>query len=283
MLLILFILSLMPADTLQTVIVESSVKLFSAIVSISSTVDRNILVVDQDRHTVTMVNSRNEFVGKAGGQGWGNESLDLPRDVSTSFLLDLFVVDVNNRRVQRFDKQLHFIRTYDEASLGLTNRFQPIAAGHSSQGDIFILDDDGKKILKLNARGLVEREFGTQRESPRPLRDPKDLAVSLENQVFVLDQSDVLVFDVYGNYMKTISLEKGLQWKTIAAGDGILAVTSSQKILLISAESGEQASIIPSSFIGAKVDEPFSDVTLRTDQLIIATTTTLFRCTFPMP
>lgn len=269
------------SDSTINVIVESSEQLFRSGISLSQTTDGKIFVVDQSNNSLNEISPNNTIARTIGGKGWGNYEFDLPSDVASSFLLDVFVVDKNNRRIQRYDKQLNIVQTYDETMFtDLTGRFQPRASALSSQGDLFIVEDDGKRIIKSTLRGKVEREFGLFNEGKGALSEPKDIAVSFTNEIFVLDKQTIKIYDIFGNYLRTIPLSKEEHWKSINLSDELVIVVSSSHIEIISSDLQERRTIVPSSIIGASMTTkaPFVDALFLQNTLIILTETTIYRC-----
>ncbi len=271
---------LLLSDSTAAVVVESSQQLFGTAVSCSSSPDGMLYVVDQKNNVVHQISPSNAIVRTIGGKGWGNTEFDLPLDVSSSFLLDHFIVDGNNQRIQRFDKQFNFLQTYDESSITqIKERFKPRACAVSSLGDLYVIEQDGNRVIKISPRGVYEREFGTFKEGKGALVEPKDIAVTMNDEIVVLDNECVIVFDRFGNFLRKISLSGNDEWRTITVSDNILCVVSPQRISMINLESTEQRTIIPQSILGAVITEPFTDVSIQNSTLIILTPTTLYRCT----
>ncbi|MEW5797770.1 MAG: NHL repeat-containing protein [Bacteroidota bacterium] len=215
-----------------------------------------------------------------GGHGVGNYEFDTPTDVSSSFLLDVYVTDFNNRRIQRFDKNLNYIQTYDETTLsGEIKGFQPRACALSSQGDLFIIDMDGNRILKLDTRGRFAGEFGTYKDGAGMVTEPKDIAVSSSDEIFVLDKSKIIVYDRFGNYLRTISLP-ATEWKNIHASDQMLVATAPDQIFLRSLADEKQTTLTRSNITGISSNEQFVDAVFMKDKLILLTVTTLYYCSF---
>ena len=137
---------------------------------------------------------------KIGGYGWSQSAFDFPVDVYAD-ALKIFVVDKNNHRIQRFDKNLNFnfaISTRNSDSE--EERFgYPLSAVMSNQGDVFILDSENKRILKFDIFGSFIQNFGGYDYGSNALEDPKQLAVSMQNNIFVIDKNKILIFDQYGN------------------------------------------------------------------------------------
>jgi hypothetical protein len=270
------------SDSGATVVVQSAGHLFESAVCISSSPDGTLYVVDQKKNSVNHVTASNMLVRMVGGKGWGNTEFDFPTDVSSSFLLDIVAVDRNNRRIQRFDKQFNFVRSYDEESIPqLNGRFKPIACTFSSLGDLFVIEQDGNRIVKISARGVYEREFGTYREGNGSLIDPRDITVTANDEILVLDKSTVVLFDRFGNYIRTITLPGKNEWRTISVTGDNLCIVSPSEIRIFNLVTFGQQTIVPQSFLGAIVNEPFSDAVIQNSMLVVLTPTTLYRCSFP--
>lgn len=270
------------SDSTPTVIVESSQQLFQSAFCLSSAPDGRLFVLDQKKHSVYEISSGDTISRTIGGQGWGNYEFDVPTDVSSSFLLDVYVVDRNNKRIQRFDKQLNYLQTFDERTFQqIDGRFQPHSCALSSQGDLFIVERDGNRILKLTPRGSIEREFGTYKEGKGALTNPRDIDVSAKGEVVVLDRSSIVVFDLYGNFLRRIALSDTDDWKSVHVSPQVTLAVSPSKIVIIYSDSDSSSIIVPSFIIGATILEPFADALIQNDTLIIITATTLYRCSIP--
>lgn len=269
-------------DSILTVVVHSSEKLFETATSCSSSPDGMLYVADQKKNVVYQVSSSFSIRQQVGGKGWGTTEFDLPVDIASSFLLDIFVVDENNYRVQRFDKQFNFIRTYDESSIPqLSGRFKPQSCAYSFFGDLFVIEQDGNRIIKIMQRGTYEREFGTYKDGKGALSDPRDIAIAPNDEIAVLDKESIKVYDRFGNYLRRIALPEKNDWKSISISENIICIVSSSKIMLINMSTFEQRSISAQSFIGTSVNEPFSDAVIQNSALVVLTQTTIYRCLFP--
>lgn len=273
---------LLTSDSAATIVVHSSQQLFESAVCCSSAPDGMLYVADQKKNSIHQVSVSNSIVRTVGGKGWGNTEFDFPADVASSFLLDVFVVDRNNYRIQRFDKQFNFLRSYDEESIPqLTGRFKPRACAFSSLGELYVIEQDGNRIVTISQRGVFEREFGTYKDGKGTLTDPQDISITMNDEIAVLDKGSVVMFDRFGNYLRRIALPDTIEWKTISSSENILSVVSPKKIMLIDLLTFEQRWIDRSSIMGAVVTEPFVDSMIQNSNLVIITPTMIYRAMFP--
>lgn len=275
--LFLFLFFTQPDSTAQAVVV-SSAELFSSAVCLSVTPNGNILAIDQKKNSLSQISEKGIVTKSFDGSGWGNYEFDNPVDVSSSFLLDVYVTDFNNRRIQRYDKNLNYVQTYDESTLPAeVGRFQPRACVLSSQGDLFVVEIDGRRILKINNRTQLLKEFGTYKDGAGKITEPHDIAISQSDEIFVLDQSNIIAYDLFGNYVRTIHLPKA-DWMNIQVSERTLLATASDQIFIRSLDTDEQTTITHASIVGLPSKEPFVDAIIQEQKLIVVTSTVLYYC-----
>jgi hypothetical protein len=272
----LFLFLTLQDSTAQAVVI-STAESFQSAVGFSLTPNGDAFVIDQKKNLLIQISEKGTTIKSLGGSGWGNYEFDNPTDVSSSFLLDVYVTDFNNRRIQRFDKNLNYIVTYDEQTLPDIGRFQPRACALSKQGDLFVVEVDGKRILKINKRNQLVREFGTYKDGAGMISDPKDIAVSQSDEVFVLDQSKIIKYDIFGNYIYTITLPEA-EWQNIQVAERMLCATASDSIFILSFDSDTRTILTRSSFIGIPLEEQFVDASFLGNQLIVLTASSLLYC-----
>lgn len=239
----------------------------------------NIFLLDEKMNLIQQYTANGTIIRSTGGHGVGNYEFDNPTDVSSSFLLDIYVADFNNRRIQRFDKNLNYIQTYDQATLsGEVGGFQPRACALSTQGEMFVIDTDGNRILKIDARGRYEKEFGTFKDGAGTVAEPKDIAVSAANDVYLLDKSRIIAYDHFGNYLKTITLPAA-DWKSIQISSTALTATAHDRIFIRYLDSDAQTTITRLSIVGVSSGESFVDAVLQGNHLTLLTSISLYYCT----
>jgi DNA-binding beta-propeller fold protein YncE len=149
------------------------------------------------------------FIKEAGGFGWNDNSFDDPVDIFAT-PLNIFVSDKNNHRIQQYDKDLNYIsRLITRESRNPDEVFgYPLSCAASSQGDLYILDSENNRIIKFDLFGNFIQNFGGYDAGEFSLEEPKKLAVSPVNLIYVLDKSRIIVFDQYGNGVSIIPLQE---------------------------------------------------------------------------
>lgn len=267
-----------PIDSSTTAVVESWVNSFQSTICFSTTSNGKLFVVDQKSQSLQQLTQNGKTEKTIGGKGWGNYEFDGPTDVSSSFLLNIYVTDYNNRRIQQYDAQLNYIQTIDENSLSSDiGRFYPRACALSSLGDLFVVEIDGKRILKLNKRYQLEQEFGTFKDGAGALSEPKDIAISASDEIFVLDGTKIIVYDIFGNYLRAIKLPEG-EWKSVQVSGNIVIATASRSIAVFSFDGTEQRVFKHDSIVGISSTDEFVDSLISDEKLIILSPSTLYFC-----
>lgn len=170
----------------------------------------NIFVSDTGNDRVIKCDREGTFLAEVGGFGWDDGEFNRPAYIATDNGLNVYVVDAQNKRIQRFDHNLNFVSTIEikeEGGLLEFGLLEGIAL--TSFGEIIVSDIETDVLIKLDGFFEYERSFGGSGEI---LRDPFGISVSPDGEVYVADsQNDrVVVFDSFGNVVRSFG-EKRLK------------------------------------------------------------------------
>jgi hypothetical protein len=149
------------------------------------------------------------------------------------------VADKNNHRIQRFDKNLNYIFQIitRESEIEEEQFGYPLSAVMSNQGDVFILDSENSRIVKFDIFGNFIQNFGSYDYGDYALQEPLQLAVSPQNNIFVIDGNEIIIFDQYGNGVgKALGKEN---FKSIRIIYEWMIVTTGNKIFIANLEAPE--------------------------------------------
>ena len=193
----------------QTYIYQGSIGNFRNASAFSITSASILYVTDQGSDEVYKLDTLGNKLKDTGGYGWTESTFDHPSDVFAT-PLNVYVCDKNNHRIERFDKNLNFIsQLYTRESQNPDERFGfPLSCVTSNQGDMYILDSENKRVIKFNSFGNFVQNFGGFDAGIYSLNNPKKLAVSPDNNIYVLDDKKLVIFDQYGNGIKIIPLDE---------------------------------------------------------------------------
>lgn len=225
---IIFIL-ISTANFSQTLIFDYAFGKFQTASSVHLNSAGFIYVTDAGSNVLYKYDTLGTYIDETGGYGWKEETFDNPVDVFAT-TLNIFVCDKNNHRVQSFDKDLNFISQLSTRES--ENRDQqfgyPSACEVSTMGDLFVLDSENKRIIKFDLFGNFIQNFGGLDAGNFTLNNPSDLALSPSNNTFVVDDSDIVVFDNYGNGLAVI--KTGLKLKGLKINFYFLTANTGDEI-----------------------------------------------------
>jgi hypothetical protein len=199
-----------------------------------------IYVSDISTDEITVLDTLGNLLKNIGGYGWRQSAFDKPADIFAD-ALKVYVADKNNHRIQRFDKNLNFnFQILTRQSEVEQERFgYPLSAVMSNQGDIFILDSENSRIVKFDIFGNFLQNFGGYDYGNYALQKPVQLAVSMQNNIFVVDGNQIIMFDQYGNGTGKISGTE--DFTSIRIIFEWLTVTSKEKIYTANLRSPEMS------------------------------------------
>lgn len=147
--------------------------------------------VDTDDHVVRVLDMDS---GKAlfdiGKRGDGPGEFNLPRDAVVAADGRLFVVDGGNFRIQVFDAQGQFIKTFGAVGRqgGQFSRPKEIAA--DAQGNLYVVDTAFGNFQIFDPEGHLLLDVGVRGSSDGPARFmlPSGIAVDVDGRVYMVDQ-----------------------------------------------------------------------------------------------
>ncbi|MGA7160758.1 MAG: NHL repeat-containing protein [Bacteroidota bacterium] len=250
---------------------------FSNGVSISAASDGNLFVLDEGNNQLLEFTPKGSLVKSIGGRGWGDLEFDSPTDVSVNFALDVYVADYNNRRIQRFDRRMNLVQSINADNIlpALSGVFYPRAMAMSSQGELFVVESDGRRILKFNPSQELEREFGEFNAGAGALVNPRDIAVTPDDKVIVLDEHRIVEFDTYANYLSSFQLDSLVVPLSISVAVNGLLVVDTNRVVLYSLDGVKKLGVARQMIIGNEPIGEFRDAVAIGSRLYILTSHTL--------
>jgi len=211
-----------------------------------------LFVTDDITDEIYQLDTLGNLMESIGGYGWDESAFDDPVDVFAD-PLKVLVADKNNNRVQRFDKNLNFIfQIYTRDNENESERFgYPVSAVTSNLGDVFILDSENKRILKFDPFGKFIQAIGGYDYGSFTLTNPEKLAISMENNIFVVDDGYVFVYDNYGTGLDRFKVDEEINGIRIIFN--WLTLNSKEKIFFTDLRSKEK--IINEAILTGKYDD----------------------------
>ncbi|MCU0343192.1 MAG: NHL repeat-containing protein [Ignavibacterium sp.] len=191
---------------------NKSIGRFNKASSFYITANGLIYIADSGRDEIVLMDTLGNQMRTFGGYGWNQNSFDDPADVFAD-PLNIYVADKNNHAIKRFDKNLNYIYSFftRESEFSQEQFGYPLSCATSNQGDLFLIDSENKRIMKFDIFGNFILNFGGFDAGKYQLSDPTQLAISSSNNIFVIDGSDIIIFDNFGNGTNSISINKSIK------------------------------------------------------------------------
>jgi hypothetical protein len=191
---------------------NKSIGKFNKASSFYITANGLIYIADSGRDEIVLMDTLGNQMRTFGGYGWNQNSFDDPADVFAD-PLNIYVADKNNHAIKRFDKNLNYIYSFftRESEFSQEQFGYPLSCATSNQGDLFLIDSENKRIMKFDIFGNFILNFGGFDAGKYQLSDPSQLAISSSNNIFVIDGSDIIIFDNFGNGTNSISINKSIK------------------------------------------------------------------------
>ena len=142
------------------------------------------------KHRIRVYNAKTgEYLFDIGKRGSGPGELNLPRDVAI-YKDKLYVVDSGNFRIQIFDLEGKFIKSFGEVGKQLGNFARPKEADVDKDGNLYVVDTafgnfqifspEGELLLYVGERGGQDR--------PGQFTLPSGIAVDEDGRIYMVDQ-----------------------------------------------------------------------------------------------
>lgn len=222
----------------QDYALDYSIGNFNSAVSFSINSSGFIYIVDDGDDSLLKLDTLGNQINEIGGRGWGQSTFDNPVDVFAT-TLNVFVCDKQNSRIKFFDKDLNFIsELYTRESDISEERFgYPTSCAVSFMGDLYVLDSENIRVVKFDLFGNFQLNFGGFDAGIYSLRNPKKIVLGYGNSVIVLDDSDLVIFDQFGNGRERINVTK--EFKNINISSSGLILNSENEVYIQTYSEGE--------------------------------------------
>ena len=171
-------------------------------------------------HKVNKFNRQGEVVKSVGKLGTNVEEFQRPFGVRYHNR-QVYVCDSQNSRVQVFDSDLKFVRSFGTRGDGPDQLNYPRDIDFDTQGNMFILDYSKHQVLVFTEDGQYVRHFGQKGQNKSELTDPRGLCVS-GDYVYITELFNrVSVFHTSGKFVHSFGKKEGSDRDELNAPYGI--------------------------------------------------------------
>lgn len=249
---------------------DSQFGAFRSAVALAVSASGECIVIDGGTSELLRFSRDGKLLNRIGGYGWSETEFDHPADVICPNALDVYVADYGNHRIQRYDRYLNFVSSlFLRDNDNPDQRFgYPKGVGMSRIGALFITDGENTRMVKIGTSNSVERVFGGVDAGPGRLVNPSRIRVSGSDLVYVQDNGRIAVFDIFGNYITSISGARGRDLRTFTVGGDELYLLDSCSIRVLDRDGKERTQIELMALLD--VDEcPPVDIAVEGERLYI--------------
>ncbi|HVZ38195.1 MAG TPA: NHL repeat-containing protein [Candidatus Kapabacteria bacterium] len=199
-------------------------------------VQGNIYVVDRTANAVVEFSPAGDSIHAVSGFGNGDLQFDEPVAVCASRGNDVYVADLNNHRIQRFNRTLDYVSTiYTREDPDERKRIgYPRDVVVTRQGDLLVIDGENHRVAKVNVLGQVERSFGDIKAGWGTLVDPQRIEVDESDNIYVLDRGRVVKFDPFGSFVAQFPM----------SANGPLAIAAAQDTMTVTYQHEHDIALI---------------------------------------
>ena len=203
---------------------------FVSAVAFCFDLSNNLYVLDEGQNIVFKFSNEGKLIRTAGGYGWSNVEFDHPKDISSPNDLDIYISDYGNHRIVRIDRNLNFIFELPSPDEQLPSERlfgYPYSIAVDGIGELFIVDKENNRIVKVGTSNEIERTFGGIDAGKGSLYNPSRIRVSERNLVYVQDGNRLVIFDRFGNYSRSIGDGMFHHLRTFCIADSSIYVLDS--------------------------------------------------------
>lgn len=196
------------------------------------TVDDNERVFS-DTATSKFLSEGTRFRLKWGTAGTGDGEFNGPRDIDVDSLGNIYVVDLNNNRVQKFGPTGAYITQWGAFGTGNSQFDVPSGITIDSADNIYVADSGNNRIQKFTTSGVYVSQWGTTGTGDGEFKSPSDIAADSAGNLYVVDTNNdrIQKFNSAGTY--------SAQWGTTGSGNGQfngpegIAIDSSDNVYIV--------------------------------------------------
>lgn len=176
----------------------------------------NIFVSDYDNSRVQKFDSNGDYVSQFGTNGSGDGELYEHYGLDVDSYGNIYVADSGNSRIQKFNSGGIFVAKWGandgDGSTGEGDgEFDsPRDVAISSDGSVYVVDEDNDRIQKFDSNGIYISQFGgygtleiSGSDADGKFYTPRDMAQDSQGNIYVADASNnrIQKFDKNGNFI----------------------------------------------------------------------------------
>ena len=139
-------------------------------------------------HNVKIFDMQGKLIGTLGkGKGTAPGEFLFPTYVTLDKDGNVYVTDTLNSRVQKFDPEGKYLRSFGQRGNGWGMFDKPKGAALDSFGNVYVVDSGWSNVQVFNQKGEMLIFFGGNGRNPGLLWAPTAIAIDASNKIYVAD------------------------------------------------------------------------------------------------
>jgi len=205
---------------------------FKGAVSITLDGKGNIYILDGEASEIIKLKEDLTELKRTSKKGWDNGQFDNPVSIDASSGLDIYVSDLNNGRIQRFDLNLAFISSLITNDESIEEKFKinrPSGSIIVNAKDLYVVDSDNPKIVIFKDGVYPYTYFGSFQSVNGSLTKPGKIIKDQNNFLYVIDFSrkGIMRYDNYGTFFGLLEVD---EIKSVAVSNNYLYILTGKTI-----------------------------------------------------
>ncbi len=143
-----------------------------------------------------------------GAEGSGNGQFKRPADIAIDAQGNIYVVDRENNRIEKFDGTGNFIKAFGVEGTGNGQFKQPVAIAIDPEGDVWVIDKGNFRVQEFTKEGAYKSQFGGSGSGNGKFFAPEGIAIDAKGNIWVTNSilpSRIQKFNSKGEFVKVIS------------------------------------------------------------------------------
>jgi DNA-binding beta-propeller fold protein YncE len=152
--------------------------------------------------------------GRTGLSGTEDGQFNGPIAVAADSMGNVYVTDLKNNRVQKFDSRGRFLGKWGSQGSGDGQFVYPFGIAVDSSGNVYVSDSENNRIQKFSSDGAYITKWGSRGSGDGQFIGPGGMAVDSSGNIYVVDSGNhrFQIFDPNGRFLG--------KWGSNGSGDG---------------------------------------------------------------
>ena len=166
--------------------------------------DENLIVSDEAKHNVTIMDKDGTVLDTWGEHGSGPGQLNRPSSMEFDGDGNIVISDTMNHRIQRFTRDGKHLQTIDHGQGSAEGELNmPWGVALDEDGDVYVADWRNDRVQKFTADGDFVISIGSSGSEKGQFNRPASIAVDAHGDIYVADwlNDRVQMFSPDGRYV----------------------------------------------------------------------------------